>query len=425
MIVFSIVVILLIGVVVFFHFVQGFFSAAISAMISVIAAVLAVSYHETVVNLLSKGTMADYAHPMVLCGLFAVVYLVLRVIFDAAVPGNVRIPSTIDKVGAILMGLVAGIYSVGIFTIAVQMLPFGPGLSFLGYSRYALNSSRSLIIPQAMAKPGLDTFVNDEMVDNTMDPDKEQHLWLPADDLVLATVYHLSDGGSLAGDRTLASIHPDYLQELFGERLGIQTGARRVALQHGTENPISVPDAYSISSMPCVDGEEKELRPTGYAPAFKETVKPGAGQELLIVRVTVSPNASDDTDSFFRFSTGSIRMVGQDRDGKWTNYYPIGIVERFADGPKIMLDKPDDFLFTKVGDSFDAAFLVDSSLLQGAKTGNKFQDGVFLSVKRFGNADLSGTDVKEKFTLEPSDRVLRNLYQRQVLKLPAPSAAGG
>ena len=46
--IFSILIILFIGIIAFFHFVQGFFSATISAMICVLAAVLAVSYDETV-----------------------------------------------------------------------------------------------------------------------------------------------------------------------------------------------------------------------------------------------------------------------------------------------------------------------------------------------------------------------------------------
>src|SRR5258708_17823784 len=111
----SIIIILFIGVIAFFHYVQGFFSATISAMITILAAVIAVSYHENVVNLLLKGKMADVAHAMVLCMIFAVVYFGLRLIFDAAVPGNVRTPSTVDKVGAGLMGLVSGFFATGIF----------------------------------------------------------------------------------------------------------------------------------------------------------------------------------------------------------------------------------------------------------------------------------------------------------------------
>ena len=72
----SIVLILMIGIIAFFHYTQGFFSATISCMLVVISAVLAVSYDETVVELVLKGKAADVSHAMVLCMLFAIGYIV-------------------------------------------------------------------------------------------------------------------------------------------------------------------------------------------------------------------------------------------------------------------------------------------------------------------------------------------------------------
>jgi len=319
--VFSILLILFIGVIAYFHFVQGFFSAAISAMITVLAAVLAVSYHETVVNLVLRGKMADDAHGMVLCMLFAVIYFGLRVLFDSAIPGNVRTPSTVDKVGAAVMGVVSGIFATGIFAIAVQMLPFDPGISFMGYSRYSIHGERDLYVPTH--GPSLDSKAYNEMDDSAMTPDKEKGLLLPVDDWVLATVYHLSDGGSLAGDRPLASIHPDYLQELFGERLGIQTGGRRVALSFPGNPTVDVAGVYSVPSLPARDGVVKELRPATYVPLYKDVVKPAGNQRILVVRIKINAGATDDDDSLFRFSTGSIHLVGKVA-GTYKDFYPIG-----------------------------------------------------------------------------------------------------
>src|ERR1700689_4272756 len=153
------IILLLIGVIAFFHYVQGFFSATVSAIITVIAALLAVSYHEMVVNMVLKGKVPDEADAMVLCVLFAAIYIILRLIFDAAVPGNVRVPVLVDKIGAAVMGIIAGIFTTGIFALAAQSLPFGPSVGM--YSRYPLKDKQPVVVPTARQQE--DSFVYDEL----------------------------------------------------------------------------------------------------------------------------------------------------------------------------------------------------------------------------------------------------------------------
>src|SRR3954470_22213085 len=102
---FSLFVIVFVGIIAYWHYLQGFFSAAISAILAIIAALVALGYQEEVVNLLG-GKFSDQAHAMVLVALFAVTYLVLRVIFDKAIPGNVRFPVLLDRIGAPIMGII-------------------------------------------------------------------------------------------------------------------------------------------------------------------------------------------------------------------------------------------------------------------------------------------------------------------------------
>src|SRR4051812_10419595 len=130
----SLVILLFIAIVAYFHYVQGIWSASLSAICAVLAALIAFSYHEPVVNLLLKGKMADQAYSAMLIVLFVASYLILRVLFDKIVPGNVSVPLYVDKVGAAVMGLIAGIFSAGIFAIAVQAMPFGPSVG--GFARY-------------------------------------------------------------------------------------------------------------------------------------------------------------------------------------------------------------------------------------------------------------------------------------------------
>src|SRR6188768_3377248 len=133
--IFPILVLILVGVIAYFHYVEGLFSTMISAFCAVLAAVIAFSYHETIIFTLLKGKVANYAHAMVLVALFALTYLILRVIFDKAVPGNVRFPLYVDRVGGAVMGIIAGVFATGILAIAAASLPFDQSSP---YARFAL-----------------------------------------------------------------------------------------------------------------------------------------------------------------------------------------------------------------------------------------------------------------------------------------------
>ena len=368
---FGIIILLLVGVIAFFHYLQGLFSATISAILAIISAALAVSYQETVISMLLKGKVADEASGMVMCLLFAVIYITLRAIFDKAVPGNLRFPALVDKIGGAAMGVVAGIYATGIVVLAAQSMPFGPGIA--GYGRYELRKDEAVILPAATNRQMTDSFVYNEVPEDDplkpLDPAKETGMLIPVDDIVLSTVQHLSDNGSLAGDRTLSSIHPDYTQEMFGDRIGIQVGANRSVLNlDGIPSQAALGGLYSLAGISCADPEYKELRSDWHIPTPpvitakpSQALTPKPSQVLLVARIMIDHNAADDADKLFRFSTGSIRLVANDK-----NYFPIGTIDNAS---MLMLQKPDDYLFIDLGSggqaAFDAAFLVDRADLFG------------------------------------------------------------
>jgi hypothetical protein len=134
--IYTVCLLLFLAAIIFFHYLEGLFSATLSAIFAIIAAVVAVGYHETIVESLLGGRFASESHALVLMVLFGATYLVLRLIFDRLIQGNVRFPVLVDKVGASVMGLIAGIFALGVVTIAVQEMPFGPDIA--GYHRYAV-----------------------------------------------------------------------------------------------------------------------------------------------------------------------------------------------------------------------------------------------------------------------------------------------
>jgi len=414
----SLVILIFIAIIAYFHWVQGLFSATLSALIAIVAAVLAVSYHETIIETLLKGKMADSAVAMVLVVMFATIYIVLRVIFDKAIPGNMRFPSIVDSVGGGIMGAIAGIYAMGVFALAVQSMPFGPSIA--GYSRYAIKGPQGVVVPTD--RQSLDATLNDEVVEDSEHPGQfeksgEKSLLIPVDDIVLATVQHLSDGGTLAGDRTLASIHPDYPQEMFGNRIGVQVGAKHTALNIGGLSGAKLAGVYTLPQLPAADPEFTTMRTGRKVPPL---VKPTTSQILLVTRIMIDHNSSDDADSLFRFSTASVRLVANSK-----NYFPIGTVDNAS---TLMVQKPDDYLFldTKAEVGVDLAFLVDKDdVLGGGKTAtDTIADGVFVEVKRYAKLDLSGKQIDSNYTASPAINVMRKKLAMEKIKIaPAPTAA--
>src|SRR5580658_103781 len=138
--IFSVILFALVGVVAFFQYVQGFFSATISAILAVIAAIVAMGWYETAAPLLFNAKIYDQAASISLVVIFAVVYILPRLLIDSFVPGNVRVPFIVEKVGAGVMGLIAGLVCTGIVAVAADALPFGPSIGM--YARFGTTDQK-------------------------------------------------------------------------------------------------------------------------------------------------------------------------------------------------------------------------------------------------------------------------------------------
>ena len=395
--IFSLVIIIVIGVVAFFHYVQGFFSATLSAVLTIIAAALAVSYHETIVESVFGGKAAGVSHAMALSLTFGLTYLILRVLFDKMVPGNVRFPVLVDKIGGGAMGLVAGVFAAGVVALTAQYMPLMPSIA--GYARYTVDD-REVTLPSIGGARMTTSRMFDELKSQKpgqFDPADKAKMMVPADDLLLQTVSHLSDGGSLSGKQKLTAIHPSLPDELFAQRLGVQTGSTRVVTNTG----VTSVELFQAPSLKFRDHEFKGMRTIDLKglPVSGTTIKPSTKQVLLIVRVMFTRYASD-SDHWVRFSPGSARLVTHvpgGAEGEMVNYYPIGTVEA---GQTLYLSKPDDFLLAKDDGGIDLAYLVDKSgLVAGGGTGStlRVSEGTFFEFKRLARTDLGGKTISNAY----------------------------
>ena len=400
----SAVAIILVLIIAYFHYVQGFFSATLSAIIAILSAVIALSYFEPLARMFN-GKAGDQGEALVLVALFAVVYTILRVIFDAAVPGNLRMPVLLDKVGSGVAGAVAGIFAVGILIIAAQTLPFGPTIA--GFSRYSVTSARPVQIPSA--HQATDTDVYDELTSATLDPQAKSSLLLPVDDMVVNLTSHLSDGGSLAGPVDMQQIHPNYLDELFGQRLGIQTGARHTAFNTESHKDVELHGLYTVDALPQADAEISAIRTTDLGGLRSDQSK-----MILIVRLSFTREAADN-DTYVRLSTGAVRLVANQ-----TDYNPIGTLD--ASGtPVVRVNHLDDFLIVPGGGSVDFVFLVpreDLGVVSDKKNADaplQIGQDVFVEAKRDAMVDLSGQSVQRETPPAGS-----NLKRKPNLPAPKP-----
>jgi hypothetical protein len=404
--IYTICLLLFLAAIIFFHYLEGLFSATLSAIFAIIAAVVAVGYHEVIVESLLGGRFASESHGLVLMVLFAVTYLFLRLIFDQLIKGNVRFPVMVDKIGASVMGLIAGIFALGVMTIAVQEFPFGPDIA--GYHRYAI-ADRTL--PQ-MKVPGFNNMqiatnsaelTSDEV--GSFDSTQKNHLFPAVDDAVVNTVSWLSSG-SLAGSQPLGDIHPDLIQELFGQRIGIEAGANHSALNLASgPHQVSVLGIYTVPStdLTVLDQYDPKMRdhPLDAIGVIANLDKGAKGSTieadkmLLVVRTQFSADLADANN--FRFSPGTIRLVAPQTIGttEQGDYYPIGTLENNT----LYIDKPDDYLFLNLsgGDRVvDLVFMVDRWKDAQQKTVKQMPSLSFLEVKRLARVDLEGKPIDTK-----------------------------
>jgi len=444
--IFAVIMILIVALVAFIHSLQGFFSATISAIIAVFAAVLALSYHETIVEKFLGGAVADSAHAMVLVVLFATIYFVLRVVFDQVIPGNVRLPSAADKTGGAVMGVIAGIFAAGILAIAAQEMSLFPAV--MGYARYAVDDHDVRLPTSGKTQ---DSVTKDQMNDPTFDDAEtagdQQKMLLPVDDIVVNLTSRLSSSGALSAGEPLSTIHPNWLQELFGQRLGSEPGAKRVLLGNSTKGPearvdnlylINQSDSNQLTDLACLDGEYTELRGTAKQKMppvdkrdghFYYAVKPN--HFLIVARIRFTLEAGDKLGGgLVRIGPGNIRLVAPGISSSTgelldhVDYYPIGVLQYKGPHvpvhtrptpttlykPVLMMQNADDYLYIKKDDSepdaangsnldagADFVFSVYKNVLTKAPSGQvqiikKSEDEPhpFIEIKRLVREDING-----------------------------------
>jgi uncharacterized membrane protein required for colicin V production len=270
----------LILAIAFFQATQGFYSATIMAILSVLSVLVAFNYYEPLAASLAPR-LATAADAVALLALFVILLLVLRLAIDFFLRRNAVMDIWINRIGGGAMGLLAGTVLVGVGAIVLQMLPWGP--SILGYTPF----------------------------DDSLQRSSKLYPFAP-DDFVLGTVNTLSRQSLGAGPTHLFHLrHDDLLLELFC--------ARNTAGKNGrTDAPA---DALSVGNAYVSEGA---------AWGSDVPADPRLGQQVskvIVIRAKVNQNAADK-DKWWRLPATHFRLVT--RSGR--SYYPVGYMVRSTEG---------------------------------------------------------------------------------------------
>lgn len=341
--IFTIIILAILAGVAYYHYVQGMFTSAISAFCAFLATLVAFGYYEQVIAMAGQGKMADYAPGLVLMVLYAAAYIVLRIILDSAVPGNILVPLYVEKAGAGVFGLVVGVFTAGVFATGAQLMPFGPSIA--GYTRFEIDDPRSVSVPAnymgESRGPGRDqdAQVMDQLKENNLDPALASSLMVPVDDFVVSVV-SLSSANSLgpsAGMPTFPDVFPNFLDQAFANRLGPDRSGWRVFITSDKVKAVDIRGVYTLSGTPeFLDSESSLIRPNKASLNYR----PAGGEALVVVRGMFG-NSVLDSDGVFRMTPASIRLV---TGGKV--YHPIGTMAR---ANRVALYRLDDQILTERG----------------------------------------------------------------------------
>jgi len=260
--------------------------------------------------------------------------LILRVIVDKLITGNLRFPIYFDRAGGGIFGFVTAMLIIGMLSIAFQMLPFGP--TFLGFSRYSLvdqSGNKEVVNTPRVTTPGRMAVDEDKDVVHRNELNwanaraERCNLWLNPDGFTVGLASLLSNN-ALQGRNRFADLNPDFLDYLGDMRDGL---VRESLLAIGP-NAFSVKEyEYLLRDNEPIYRRVKATDDSG-SPIWKYELtdrKPGPGKRWMVVTAEVREKTEKAQDSAnLNFTAAQIRLLAHERkDGPVTAYPLAGINE--------------------------------------------------------------------------------------------------
>jgi hypothetical protein len=341
----SIVVLLIIVGCAVFQFFKGTIVRAFATIIiAIFASIVAFGFFEMLASVLIKrgdsGSMlalVPWAHSLGFLLIFVLVFAVLQTaIVQLTHKKPIDLGFLPERIGRAVLGIILGFVASGVLMTFLAMAPLP---SEYPYERF---ESRSI------------------KVDN---PNK---VLLNVDGFVTG-LFGVVSNGSLSGKRSFACLHPNFLNQLYLNRLD-----KGVSLVSGTQPAIEVPrDKAAWPATVALETKIEELNSQG---KFSRTPgKPIGNYQPMIVRVGIKRTALK-TDSKINagiFTLSQLRLICKERgyegdplEGKGRDVYPLGYLkaaDEIETSFKIQVQR-DDFPDNAGTKDFDFIFPVPSGL---------------------------------------------------------------
>jgi len=288
----------LIAAIAFWQVRLGAFSALITLILASLSAVIAFNYYEALALWFDTDYML-FAQGGAMIGLFVVVQIALRFVFDLLVSSDIGFAMWPNRIIGGALGILVGMVQVGVFMIAMQMLP--------------ISQSVFTYVP----------FKDDLSPRHSLAP------FYP-DRFVVGIVKTFSEGSLRVGDDANAwsRSHPDLLKELFARRnFGWDTaddGGLRAKRGEARVRPDSLLGASVHRLM-----DQKILNDL---PVKSTDVSSG---EFYVVRARVAHGVRDSKDEnsgeWFRLAGTQFALTARVPGGRagveeFKNFYPVAFL---------------------------------------------------------------------------------------------------
>ncbi len=222
--IFSIVVIVLAGLVAYIWSTRGFFNALIHMLCTLIAGALAFAVWEPAAYFLLSAfgkngfglVMEAIAWGLGLAVPFAVFLAMLRAITDSILRANIIVNTMTNYIGGAVCGAIIGTISAGILVISISNLRIST--EFMGYQPYRYDNAGNLV--------------------------RKDKLIFPVDEITAGLYGALSERAFASGE-PLARWHPDAAQEGAAMRISYGEGAARNTIR---PNEVSLLTRFSVGA---------------------------------------------------------------------------------------------------------------------------------------------------------------------------------
>jgi len=280
------VVLIILGCVAYQYLKSTFIKSFAVVITSICAGVVAFGYFEVLAKVVAgySPSLAPWAQMLSFALLFILAFAILQTIAAQLTRRSVDLGPLPERIGRVVCGIFLGLIVSGLLLTAAAMAPIPTKYP---YQRFDATS------PDA-EKPNKVLFNTDGFATG----------W-----------FSVVSSGSFSGKRSFATLHPDFLDQLFLNRLEIG-------------NKVSI-----ITSSDAIEIPKKAVwpAPEGLKDSDGRPVLPKSGHNLTIVRVGVTAKAIKEGGTF---TPSQLRLVCKQKSdaedllaGKGKNIYPAGYLK--------------------------------------------------------------------------------------------------